>query len=50
MEERIDRMIGEKKALSTELLEGGGEKLLSEMSNEELMSFVCLDLQRATSA
>jgi len=50
VEERIDRMIEEKKALSTELLEGGGEKLLSEMSNEELMSFVCLDLQRATSA
>ena len=50
VEERIDRMIEDKKALSTELLEGGGEKLLSEMSNEELMSFVCLDLQRATSA
>ena len=50
VEERIDRMIEEKKALSTELLEGGGEKLLSEMSDEELMSFVCLDLQRATSA
>ena len=50
VEERIDRMIEEKKALSAELLEGGGEKLLSEMSNEELMRFVSLDLQRATSA
>jgi non-specific serine/threonine protein kinase len=49
VEERIDQMIEEKKALSTELLEGGGEKLLSEMGNEELMRFVALDLQRATS-
>ncbi|MFA5263090.1 MAG: DEAD/DEAH box helicase [Opitutaceae bacterium] len=48
VEERIDRMIEEKKALSAELLEGGGEKLLSEMSNDELMRFVSLDLQRAT--
>ncbi len=50
VEERIDRMIEEKKALSAELLEGGGEKLLSEMSNDELMRFVALDLERATSA
>ncbi len=49
VEERIDRMIEEKRSLSTELLDGGGEKLLSEMSNEELLGFVSLDLQRATS-
>jgi non-specific serine/threonine protein kinase len=50
VEERIDRLIEEKKALSGELLEGGGERILSEMNNEELMRFVALDLPRATSA
>lgn len=47
IEERIDEVIENKKALSTELLEGGGEKLLTEMNNEELLRFVALDLQRA---
>jgi hypothetical protein len=32
------------------LLEGGGEKLLTEMSNDELLRFVALDLSRATEA
>ena len=50
IEERIDRVIEDKKALSAELLEGGGEKLLTEMNNEELLRFVALDLQRATDA
>lgn len=48
IEERIDKVIEDKKALSTELLEGGGEKLLTEMSNAELLKFVSLDLERAT--
>ncbi|HOW64304.1 MAG TPA: DEAD/DEAH box helicase [Candidatus Paceibacterota bacterium] len=48
IEERIDQVIEDKKALSAELLEGGGEKLLTEMSNAELLSFVALDLHRAT--
>jgi SNF2 family DNA or RNA helicase len=50
IEERIDQVIEDKKSLSTELLEGGGEKLLTEMSNDELLRFVALDLQRATEA
>jgi SNF2 family DNA or RNA helicase len=50
VEERIDQVIEDKKSLSTELLEGGGEKLLTEMSNNELLRFVALDLQRATAA
>lgn len=50
VEERIDQLIEDKKALSTELLEGGGEKLLTEMNNEELLAFVALDLRRATGA
>jgi SNF2 family DNA or RNA helicase len=50
IEERIDQVITEKQALTTELLEGGGEKLLTEMDNRELLQFVALDLQRATDA
>ena len=50
IEERIDAVLEDKKALSTELLEGGGEKLLTEMSNPELLRFVALDLHRATEA
>ncbi|MBM3878423.1 MAG: DEAD/DEAH box helicase [Verrucomicrobia bacterium] len=48
IEERIDQVIEDKKSLSTELLEGGGEKLLTEMNNDELLRFVALDLNRAT--
>ena len=43
-------MIEDKKSLTTELLEGGGEKLLTEMNNDELLRFVALDLNRATEA
>jgi non-specific serine/threonine protein kinase len=50
IEERIDQVIEDKKSLSAELLEGGGEKLLTEMNNEELLRFVALDLHRATEA
>jgi non-specific serine/threonine protein kinase len=48
IEERIDQVIEDKKALSTELIEGDGEKLLTEMTNNELLRFVALDLHRAT--
>ncbi len=47
IEEKIDYMINEKKALASDLLEGGGETLLTEMSNEELMRVVSLDIHRA---
>ena len=50
IEERIDAMLEDKKALSAELLEGGSERLLTEMSNPELLRFVALDLNRATEA
>jgi superfamily II DNA or RNA helicase len=50
IEERIDQVIEDKKSLSAELLEGGGERLLTEMNNEELLRFVALDLHRATEA
>ncbi len=47
VEERIDELIGGKQKLSDEVLEGGAESSLTEMSNEELMAMVSLDLRRA---
>jgi len=47
VEERIDRLIEDKRAIARGVLEGGGETLLTEMSNEELMALVALDLSRA---
>jgi non-specific serine/threonine protein kinase len=49
IEERIDALIEEKKALATELLGSGrgGESLLMEMSNEALLDFVRLDISAA---
>jgi non-specific serine/threonine protein kinase len=48
VEERIDRLIEDKRALAREVLEGGAETLLTEMNDEELMAMVALDLTRAT--
>jgi len=48
VEERIDELIAGKQKLSDELLSGGGESALTEMSNEELISMVSLDLSSAT--
>lgn len=47
IEERIDALLQEKKSLADSILsaEGGTEKLLTEMSNEELLRFVALDLR-----
>ncbi len=47
VEERIDALIAGKQALSDELLEGGVETSLTNMSNEELMAMVSLDLGSA---
>ena len=47
IEERINRLLEEKKSLATELLEGGSENLLTEMPDEELLRFVALDLKSA---
>ena len=44
VEEKIDRLIDSKKAVSDELLSGGGEIKLTEMSNEDIMNMVKLDL------
>jgi non-specific serine/threonine protein kinase len=47
VEERIDEMIAGKQKLSDEILSAGAESALTEMSNEELISMVSLDLSSA---
>ncbi len=51
IEERIDALIKDKQSLAEAVLgaAGGAEKLLTEMSNEELLRFVALDLKSASS-
>jgi superfamily II DNA or RNA helicase len=47
VEEKIDALIEAKLGLSNEILEGGGETLLTELSNDELLKLVSLDLNSA---
>ena len=47
IEERIDELIEDKKSIAEDLLAGGAEKLLTEMSDEQLMDMVSLDLNKA---
>lgn len=47
VEEKIDALIEAKLGLSNEILEGGAETLLTEMSNDELLRLVSLDLDSA---
>jgi superfamily II DNA or RNA helicase len=47
IEERINSLLEEKKSLATEILEEGGENLLTEMPDDELLRFVALDLKSA---
>ncbi len=49
VEEKIDALIEEKTQLAAELLEGGAEKMLTEMSDAELIRFVSLDVAAAAS-
>jgi non-specific serine/threonine protein kinase len=46
IEERIDALIEEKRQLAADLLEGGAERLLTEMTDAELIRFVSLDIAR----
>ena len=48
LEEKIDTMIRDKKAISQELFSEGGEIKLTEMSNQQLMQFVALDINKAS--
>ena len=47
VEEKIDQLIESKRQLSKDLLEGGGELLLTEMKDEELLKLVALDINTA---
>ncbi len=47
IEERIDRMITEKRKLADDLLEDGHEMKLTELSDDELLDLVRLDINRA---
>lgn len=47
VEERIDGMIRDKQSLADGLLNQGGETLLTEMGDAELLNFVTLDLSRS---
>jgi non-specific serine/threonine protein kinase len=49
VEERIDRMIRDKQSLADQLLDQGAETQLTELSDDELLRFVAIDLNRATS-
>jgi non-specific serine/threonine protein kinase len=47
IEDRIDQLIESKQQLVTEVLEGGAELLLTEMSDSELLDLVKLDIHSA---
>lgn len=47
VEEKIDALIEEKTGLADDILKAGAESLLTEMSNEELLNVVALDVDRA---
>ncbi len=49
LEEKIDSLIESKRNLADELLSEGAEKLLTAMSNEELLDFVKLDINTVES-
>lgn len=46
IEEKIDALIAEKSELADDILAGGGESMLTEMSDRELLNMVSLDLER----
>ncbi|MGY8688216.1 MAG: DEAD/DEAH box helicase [Verrucomicrobiales bacterium] len=52
IEEKIDLLISEKRALAEDILgpSAGAEKLLTNMSTEELLDFVAIDLNKAVAS
>lgn len=46
IEEKIDKLISEKSALSQEILAGGAEAMLTELNDKDLIEIVSLDLDR----
>lgn len=49
LEERIDDLIQSKKSISKEIFDKAGEINLTEMSDDQLLQFISLDLNKATS-
>jgi SNF2-related domain/SNF2 Helicase protein/Helicase conserved C-terminal domain len=49
LEERIDDLIQSKKQISREMFDDSGEVNLTEMANDELLRFVSLDINKASS-
>jgi len=47
VEDKIDQLIESKQRLSTDLLEGGADLLLTEMQDEDLLRLVALDIHKA---
>ena len=47
IEEKIDALIEEKTNLADDILKAGAESMLTEMSNDELLKVVALDIDRA---
>jgi len=47
IEEKIDALICEKQNMADSLLKGGAEKALTEMSDDEILNMVSLDIERA---
>ena len=47
VEEKIDALVEAKLGLSNQIIEGGGEALLTELSNDELLRMVELDISSA---
>ncbi len=47
VEEKIDQLIEEKTSLADDILKAGAESMLTEMSNQELLKIVALDIDRA---
>jgi non-specific serine/threonine protein kinase len=47
IEEKIDQLIHDKRALSTEVLAEGTQASITELSDREILDLVSLDLNRA---
>jgi superfamily II DNA or RNA helicase len=47
VEEKIDELIESKRRLSTDMLEGGADLLLTELKDDELLKLVALDINKA---
>ena len=48
VEDKIDRLIDSKRQLARDFLEGGAERLLTEMKDDEILDLVALDLRAAS--